>query len=75
MFSSLDPENPYKIIRDNLEAQKAAIESVAKLFNKGGHGFKIITQIAEGEMTIDSGIRDIKNMLCAYAEKIISESD
>lgn len=85
-FSYLDPENPYASIRDARDARDArtrgyaegkrmAIKMAVELFDKNCHGFGIITRIAKGEMTVDAGIRDIKNMLSAYADNINSKSD
>lgn len=75
MFSSFAQDHPYARMHDLAEAQEVAIKGAVRLFDKNRHGFKIITRIAKGEMLVDEGIRDIKNMLCVYADKINNESD
>ena len=46
MFSSFDPDNPYRRMKDIADAQEEVVRETARLFCKGSAGHTMLERVA-----------------------------
>ncbi|MEK9131634.1 MAG: hypothetical protein AAB447_01850 [Patescibacteria group bacterium] len=70
MFSSFDPDNPYRRMKDIADAQEEVVRETARLFCKGSAGHTMLERVARREMSVEIGLEKIRKMLRNHANSI-----